>query len=131
MYKLEPAVADGGELIVYAPHLGTVSAVHGHYLYEIGYHTRDYFLNQWERFSKYPLGVLAHSTHLKGAGAFIDGQERPRIQVTLASKISPEDCARLNLGYQDPSTIKSADWQNVPGKLYVPKAGEMLYRINT
>jgi nickel-dependent lactate racemase len=130
MYKLEPAVADGGELIVYAPHLETVSVVHGDYLYEMGYHTRDYFLKQWDRFSKYPLGVLAHSTHLKGAGVFINGQETPRIQVTLASKISPEDCARLNLGYRDPYTINSADWQNAPGKLYVPKAGEMLYRAS-
>ncbi len=128
MYKLEPAVADGGELIVYAPHLEKVSDVHGHYLYQIGYHVRDYFLKQWEQFKEIPSGVLAHSTHLKGSGTFEQGIEHPRIQVTLASRISREDCERLNLGYQDYRTINPAAWQNQEGSLYVPKAGEMLYR---
>ena len=35
---------------------------------EIGYHCRDYFLTQWDRFRRYPGGVLAHSTHVKGLG---------------------------------------------------------------
>ncbi|KPJ57916.1 MAG: hypothetical protein AMS15_09440, partial [Planctomycetes bacterium DG_23] len=42
MYKLEPVVADGGELIIYAPHITEVSYTHGKYLDKIGYHTRDY-----------------------------------------------------------------------------------------
>lgn len=131
MYKLEPVVADGGELIVYAPHLDVVSHVHGRYLYEVGYHVRDYFLAQWERFRHYPGGVLAHSTHLKGAGRFVDGVEQARIQVTLATRLSAEDCARLNLGYLDPAHIDLTDWQNREddGVLFVPKAGEMLYRL--
>src|SRR5690606_19629391 len=79
MYKLESAIADGGELVLYAPHLEVVSHVHGKYLHEIGYHVRDYFLKQWEQFSHIPTGVLAHSTHLKGAGTFEDGVEKPRI----------------------------------------------------
>lgn len=131
MYKMEPALADGGELILYAPHLDTVSHVHGKYLYEVGYHVRDYFLEQWDQFKDYPGGVLAHSTHLKGAGTFINGVERPRIQVTLASQIPPEDCARLNLGYCDPASINPQDWadREDEGILYEPKAGEMLYRL--
>jgi hypothetical protein len=50
--------------------------------------------------------------------------------VTLASKIGPEECAKLNLGYMDPATINIADWQGreEEGILYVPKAGEILYR---
>ncbi|MBZ0310021.1 MAG: hypothetical protein K8I82_28430, partial [Anaerolineae bacterium] len=128
MYKLEPAITDGGELIVYAPHLEKVSEVHGRYLYQIGYHVRDYFLKQWEQFKEIPLGVLAHSTHLKGSGTFEQGIEHPRIQVTLATGMSREDCERLNMGYQDYRTINPADWQNQEGALYVPKAGEMLYR---
>jgi hypothetical protein len=57
--------------------------------------------------------------------------ERPNVRVTLASKITAEDCARLNLGYLDPSTISLDDWQNreSEGILVVPRAGEMLYRI--
>src|SRR5574341_1112325 len=65
MYKLEPAVALGGEVIIYAPHLDVVSHVHGKYIYEIGYHILPYFLKDWERFKNIPLGVLAHSTHLR------------------------------------------------------------------
>ena len=130
MYKMEPVVADGGELIIYAPHLDTVSLVHGDYINQIGYHTRDYFLNQWDRFESIPLGVLAHSTHVRGAGRYENGQDHPRIQVTLATQISPEDCARLNLGYRDPASITVTDWQDADDRLYVPKAGEMLYRVN-
>jgi hypothetical protein len=131
MYKLEPAVADGGELIIYAPHLETVSHVHGKYLYQFGYHVADYFLKQWERFKDYPLGVIAHSTHVKGVGAFADGVERPRIQVTLASRISAEDCRQLNLGYLDYRTIDPGAWagREDEGLLLVPKAGEILYRV--
>jgi hypothetical protein len=57
--------------------------------------------------------------------------EKPNVKVTLASKIPPADCARLNLGYIDPTSIDIADWQNREdeGTLYVPKAGEILYRL--
>jgi nickel-dependent lactate racemase len=131
MYKLEPAIADGGEIIIYAPHLDTVSHVHGKYLYQIGYHVRDYFVGQLDRFPDIPKSVLAHSTHVKGAGAFEQGREQPRIQVTLASKISHDDCQRLNLGYLDPAAINPEDWQNREdeGVLFIPRAGEILYRL--
>jgi nickel-dependent lactate racemase len=132
MYKLEPVVAAGGELVIYAPHLDVVSLVHGKYIYEIGYHILPYFLNDWERYRHIPLGVLAHSTHVRGSG-FMDGVvERPNIRVTLASKIPPEDCARLNLGYLDPSRLNVNEWQQREheGILYVPKAGEILYRVH-
>lgn len=131
MYKLEPVVADGGELIIYAPHLDTVSHVHGSYIYRAGYHVLDFFLKQWEQYNDIPLGVLAHSTHVRGVGTFESGIERPRIQVTLASKISPEDCATLSLGYQNPVDIDVETWKNREddGILFVPKAGEYLYRL--
>ena len=29
MYKMEPAVADGGEVVIYAPHVTEVSHMHG------------------------------------------------------------------------------------------------------
>ncbi|MCJ7733700.1 MAG: lactate racemase domain-containing protein [Anaerolineales bacterium] len=132
MYKLEPAVAIGGEVIIYAPHLDTVSHVHGKYIAEIGYHILPYFLENWEQFKHIPLGVLAHSTHLSGWGEMIHGKEKPNVQVTLASKISAADCAHLNLGYLDPGTIDPEDWKNREdeGVLFVPKAGEKLFRIN-
>lgn len=132
MYKLEPVIADGGEVIIYAPHISEFSYTHGEVLAEIGYHVRDYFLKQWDKFKDYPGGVLAHSTHLKGMGHYDPKEgEHPRIQVTLATAISVERCAAHNLGYRDPATINPADWANQEDKgiLLVPKAGEMLYRL--
>ncbi len=132
MYKLEPVVADGGEVIIYAPHITEFSYTHGANIAKIGYHVRDYFVAQWDKFKDYPLGVLAHSTHLRGIGTYdaVNG-ERPRIQVTLATGISAERCAAHNLGYLDPATVDIAAWANREdeGVLLVPKAGEILYRV--
>jgi nickel-dependent lactate racemase len=137
MYKLEPAVADGGELVIYAPNLSTVSLVHGKDIFSVGYHVLAYFLGQWERFSHVPLAVLAHSTHVKGAGTFdvAASTEHPRIEVKLASQISREDCARLNLGYVDPRSVDlsgggaGGTGGAAGGTLVVPRSGEMLYRV--
>lgn len=131
MYKLEPALAEGGELTILAPHLDVVSHVHGQYIYEIGYHVLPYFLKQWDRFRHIPLGVLAHSTHVRGDGRYEGGIEYPRAAVNLATQLSPEECARLALGYRDPDAIDLAAWEGreADGILYVPKAGEMLYRV--
>ncbi len=131
MYKMEPAVADGGEVVIYAPHIDEISYTHGHIIDEIGYHVRDYFLKQWDRFKHYPWGVLAHSTHLRGIGTYEDGIERPRIEVTLATRIPPERCKRVNLGYMDPDTIRLDEWQGreEEGVVVIPKAGELLYRV--
>ena len=131
MYKLEPAVAADGEVVIYAPHLDVVSHVHGKYIYQVGYHILPYFLQDWDRFKHIPLGVLAHSTHVRGSGVMENGREKANVRVTLASKISSEDCARLNLGYLDPATVNVADWQNREDEdiLYVAKAGEVLYRV--
>jgi nickel-dependent lactate racemase len=133
MYKLEPALAEGGELIIYAPQLEVVSHVHGKYIYEIGYHVLPYFLKQWDRFKHIPLGVLAHSTHVRGAGRYEDGVEYPSVDVALATGIPAVDCERLALGYYDPASINVGDWQDreEEGVLIVPKAGEMLYRVRS
>jgi len=131
MYKLEPVVADGGKLIIYAPHITEVSFTHGRMLDEIGYHVRDYFLKQMAKFGHIPRGVLAHSTHVKGGGAFDNGIEKPRIEVILATRIPESRCKKINLGYMDPDLINIEDWKNRgdEGILYVEKAGEILYRM--
>ncbi len=133
MYKTEPVIADGGEVIIYAPHITEVSYTHGALIDQIGYHVRDYFLKQWERFGSIPGSILAHSTHVKGMGAYdaTSGVESPRIQVTLATGIPEERCRRINLGYADPRGIDPAAWANreAEGVLLVPHAGEMLYRL--
>lgn len=131
MYKLEPVVADGGELIIYAPHIHEVSVVHGHLIEEIGYHCRDYFLSQWDKFKHLPWGTLAHSTHVRGIGKMENGVEKCRVKVTLATGIPPETCAKINLGYRDPATIDIESFANreEEGVLLVRKAGEMLYHL--
>lgn len=131
MYKLEPAIADGGEVIIYAPHITEVSYTHGAIIDEVGYHIRDYFVAQWDQFKHYPWGVLAHSTHLRGGGTFENGVEQPRIQVTLATGIPPERCEKIGLGYMNPATVDPEDWagREDEGVLLVPRAGEMLYRL--
>jgi nickel-dependent lactate racemase len=133
MYKVEPIVDKGGEVVIYAPHIHEVSFTHGKLLDEIGYHCRDYFLKQWDQFKHYPGGVLAHSTHLKGLGEFdpAAGLETPRIHVTLATGIPEERCRRINLGYLEPATVRPDEWagHEDEGIMLIQSAGEMLYRI--
>lgn len=131
MYKLEPVVADGGELIIYAPHLNEISITHGDYIRQIGYHTRDYFLAQMEKFTGIPGGILAHSTHVRGTGRYVDGCEECRVQVTLATGIPEEECRAINLAYRDPASINPEDWRDREdeGLLLVPNAGEVLYKL--
>ena len=133
MYKLEPAVADGGEVVIYAPHITEVSYTHGRLIDEIGYHCRDYFLAQWDRFGHYPGGVLAHSTHVKGLGTLRRGDRR-------RDAAHPGDA-----GDGHPGGALPADQPRLPGPgrasgstsgrdarpracCVVPRAGEMLYR---
>jgi nickel-dependent lactate racemase len=130
-YKAEPVVADGGEVIIYSPTVREVSTVHGRMIEEIGYHCRDYFLAQWDRFKHYPGGILAHSTHVKGLGTYDagHGRETDRIRVTLATGIARERTERVNLEYRDPATINPDDWHSGDGILVVPRAGELLFRV--
>lgn len=133
MYKLEPVLADGGELIIYAPHISEVCVTHGRVLHEVGYHCRDYFLKQWDKYKHYPWGVLAHSCHVYGQGSFENGVETPRARVTLATAIPESICRQINLGYRDPRSIRVEEFANREdeGILLVPKAGEMLYKLRT
>jgi len=131
MYKLEPVLADGGELIIYAPHLDAISPAHEAFILRVGYHTRDYFLAQMEGFWDVPRAVLAHSTHVKGIGRYERGVERPRARVVLATALSEAICERINLGYRDPETVDPAEFagREADGTLLVPNAGERLYRL--
>jgi nickel-dependent lactate racemase len=128
-YKVEPIVADGGQVIVYAPHITRISAMHPE-IEQIGYHCRDYFLKQWDRFSHHHWGVLAHSTHLRGAGTYDPEQgERGRVTVTLATGI-PEDVVRAaNLDYLDPASVDLDRLGADPDTLVVAQAGEVLFRL--
>ncbi len=133
MYKTEPAIADGGEVIIYAPNLKEISVTHGKLIEQVGYHVLEYFTKQTDRFKDVPGTIKAHSTHVKGAGSFDakTGIEIPRIQVTLATSIPEQVCKRINLGYADYRAINPQEWAGraAEGILVVQHAGEMLYRV--
>ncbi|MGI9131121.1 MAG: lactate racemase domain-containing protein, partial [Candidatus Nanopelagicaceae bacterium] len=110
MYKVEPVVADGGEVIIYAPHVTEFAYSHKE-LEEIGYHCRAYFTEQWDKFKHFPTGLLAHSTHLRGAGTFTEADgENCRITVTLATGISESRTRAMNLSYLDPALLQFSDY---------------------
>lgn len=128
-YKVEPVVADGGQVILYAPHIRELSVMHPD-IATIGYHCRDYFLRQWDRFSHLRWGDLAHSTHLRGAGTYHPERgEDFRVTVTLATSIPEEVVRAANLDYLDPRAVDVDALANDPDTLVVPRAGEVLYRL--
>ena len=129
MYKCEAVVADGGEIIIYAPHINSLSITHGRVLEQIGYHVTGYYLQQPERFKDISRAVMAVSSYMKGTGEYCNGKERARIRVTIASGINRETCERVGLGYANPARINLRDWPNreEEGLLFIEKAGETLY----
>src|SRR5688500_1905041 len=130
-YKLEPIVADGGEVIIYAPHITQISVMHPQ-IADIGYHNRDYFLGQWERFKNEPWGDLAHSTHLRGQGTWsVEHGERNWVTVTLATGIPEEVVRSVNLNYLNPADVDIPAYQADPDTFVEPHAGEVLYRLGS
>jgi nickel-dependent lactate racemase len=127
MYKCEGAVADGGELVIYAPHVTTFSEAHAATIERVGYHVRDYYLAHWDRYRDEPRAVLAYCVIMKGDGTYHDGVETPRIRVAVASQIPESKCRQTGIGYVDPATIDVNDWQQRDDVLVVEKAGETLY----
>jgi hypothetical protein len=124
-------VADGGTLILYAPHITSPSLSHSGWHERVGYHVRDYILaHREERFSDVPLAVLADLMQLPGTGSYHEGVETRRIRVLLASAIPREVCRRVNLEYIDPASIRFEEYRRREneGILLVEDAGEMLYR---
>ena len=86
-----------------------------------------------DKFADVPRGILAHSTHVKGIGTFIDGKENPRSNVVLATGINKQRCEKVNLGYMNPGDINIADYENKEDEriLVVQHAGEVLHRLSS
>lgn len=131
MYKTEPIVAEGGRVIIYAPHITQISAVHGKTIAKIGFHCRDYILAHWDQYKDFPWSELTYVTVVAGRGTYENGVESMRAEVFLATGISEEECRRMNIGYIDPATLNPSDYENREdeGILFVAKAGERLFRL--
>jgi nickel-dependent lactate racemase len=128
-YKVEPVVMDGGEVVLYAPHIDRFSTSHPG-IAALDYHCRDFFLAHWDRYRDIPWSELAHSTHLRGAGTYDRRTgEHPRVTVTLATSIPEAEVRAAGLGYLDPASVDPESWAGRPGTLVVPDAGEELYRL--
>ena len=130
-YKSEPVCADGGEVILYAPHITEVAAMHPG-LRDIGYHNIEYFTKQWDRFKDHPWGELAHSTHVTGLGTYDPetGEEKQRVRRSFATSIPPEVCEEHNVPYIDPASLDIEALRNDPDTLVVDHAGEVLFRLS-
>ena len=125
------AVADGGRMILYAPHIRHPALSHGDWHTRIGYHLPQYVLENIESFRHVPRAVLGDLIQLRGTGTVRGGREVPRIEVVLATGIPREECRRMNLEYQDPLSIRLEDYEDreQEGILVVRKAGEILWRL--
>ena len=88
-------------MVLYAPHITEISAMHPA-VAQIGYHCRDYFLGQWDRFADQAWGDLAHSTHLRGEGTWSPSQGSVSGHVTLATGIPEAEVRAVGLDYLDP-----------------------------
>jgi nickel-dependent lactate racemase len=130
MYKVEPIIEDGGEVILFAPHITEFSITHKE-LEDIGYHCREYFSSQMGKFADVSKTLMAHASHLRGAGSYSSAEgEQCRITVTLSTGISKERTEAMNLKYLDPSSFNLSDYENNSEVLVNHNAGEILYRLN-
>ena len=131
-YRLGPVIDEGGTLIVYAPHLKTISETHGNLIKRYGYaplETVRELVSRSEELRQ-NLCVAAHLAHVSFAGKRLsDGTVVPRYSITLASAVDQATCKQVNLNYMDPSAFKFSDYTGDPDTLVVEHAGRDLYLV--
>jgi len=131
-YKLGAIIEEGGELIIYAPHLTRLSETHGALIQKYGYapleSVRDMLGVSQEL--RENLCIAAHLAHVAYAGRLdSDGKIVPRYQITMATGLDEETCRRVNLGYLDYRTLDYEAMRSDPDTLIVSDAGRDLYQV--
>jgi nickel-dependent lactate racemase len=131
-YKLGGIIEEGGELIIYAPHLRTISETHGLLIEKYGYapidRVREMVALSTELRSN--LAVAAHLAHVSYAGSRDDtGKVIPRYTITMASALDEATCRRVNLGFMDHRQFRREDFAGDPDTLVVERAGRDLYLV--
>jgi lactate racemase len=131
-YRLGPIIEEGGELIIYAPHLTSISETHGALVKRYGYapleRVRELVVHSQEL--QQNLCVAAHLAHVSFAARRLpDGSIAPRYSITLASAVDSETCRQVKLGYMAPSAFRLADYERDPDTLVVDQAGRDLYLV--
>ena len=107
VFRGDDTVADGGELVLYAPGVREISATHGRAIRQVGLHGWPYLLAHpevWQPHGVSPL-ALTLGVLIKGDAPLVDGRETPRIDVRLATAIPPDECRALDVGYEDPDQV--------------------------
>jgi nickel-dependent lactate racemase len=131
-YKLGAVIEEGGELIIYAPHLTEISATHGRLIEKYGYAPLEQVreMVEWSDELRANLCVAAHLAHVSYASARDpEGRVVPRYRITLASAVPEEMCRRVNLGYLDHRTFNRNHYAADPDTFIVENAGRDLYLV--
>ena len=130
-YKLGAIIEEGGELIIYAPHLTKLSETHGALIEKYGYapleSVRDMLGVSQEL--RENLCIAAHLAHVAYAGRLDEeGKIVPRYKITMATGLEEETCRRVNLGYIDYRSFNYEALRSDPDTLIVADAGRDLYQ---
>jgi nickel-dependent lactate racemase len=131
-YKLGGIIDNGGELVIYAPHLTGISTTHGALIEKYGYAPLEQVREMVEGSDELRanLCVAAHLAHVSYAGRTgPDGRIEPRYRITLASAIPEEVCRRVKLGFADCGSIDIGAARRDPDTLVVENAGRDLYLV--
>jgi lactate racemase len=131
-YKLGGIIEAGGELLIYAPHLRTISETHGLLIEKYGYAPLDRVREMVARSSELRsnLAVAAHLAHVSYAGRRMeDGSLAPRYRITLATALDEATCRRINLGHLDYGEFRREEYEADSDALIVERAGRDLYLV--
>jgi nickel-dependent lactate racemase len=131
-YKLGGIIEEGGELIIYAPHLRAISETHGRLIEKYGYAPLDRVREMVALSSELQnnLAVAAHLAHVSYAGQRDEsGRVIPRYRITLASALDEETCRRVHLGFMDYREFRREDYEDDVDTLVVERAGRDLYLV--
>ena len=138
VFRGDDTVADGGELVLYAPGVSEISATHGRAIRQVGLHGWPYLLahpETWQPHGVSPL-ALTLGVLIKGDAPMVGGRETPRIDVRLATGLSPDECRALDVGYEDPDQV-AREIETAPAdvidddRLVMHNAGSILWRYRS
>jgi hypothetical protein len=129
-YKLGGIIKEGGELIIYAPHLDRISDTHGRLIEKYGYWPLERVKQLVSTNSdlEQNLCVAAHLAHVSFSNSGLSSDpSAPRYRITLASGLDDGACGRVNLGFLEPADFRAEDYESRPDVLIVEGAGRDLY----
>jgi nickel-dependent lactate racemase len=129
-YKLGGIIEEGGELIIYAPHLDRISDTHGRLIEKYGYWPLERVkqLVSANADLEQNLCVAAHLAHVSFSNSGLSREpSAPRYRITLASGLDEAGCRQVNLGFLNAADFRIEDNESRPDVLIVEGAGRDLY----